>query len=57
MTGLIESGKARERQMRDQGGRGGGAIQGCGGAIGVAAGEYPIPASMHDHLSAPKGTR
>jgi hypothetical protein len=40
----------RVRDMVDRSEReigGGGEIQGCGGAFGVAAREYPIPASMH----------
>jgi hypothetical protein len=42
----------RVRDMVDRSGReigGGGETQGCGGAFGVAAGEYPIPASMHTY--------
>jgi hypothetical protein len=38
VTWLIGSGRDIE---------GGGEIQGCRGAFGVAAGEYPTPASMH----------
>ena len=60
VTGLIESGRGGESERgRDEGARGRFAEgkERFRGAVGVAAGEYPIPASMHDHPGAAEGTR